>query len=121
MPINERDLALLLDMYNHGIDILNFTRGMNFYQFEKHKMCRAAVEKYFMVIGEAAKKISKTTQDFLPHFKWEEMVGMRNLLAHDYSSTKIGKIWAASQISIPEMLKELEKIEDLKDYINPKS
>jgi len=35
MPINEEDLALLFDIYENCKDIIDFTKGLKFYYFER--------------------------------------------------------------------------------------
>jgi len=45
---------------------------------------------------------------------------LRNKLAHDYGEILAERIWAISKNSIQELLKELEKIEEIKEYIHKK-
>ena len=117
MPLNENDLSFLIDIINCIKDINEFTMEIQFHEFEKDKMRKLAVERQLEVIGQAANKISKETQDILKNIPWPNIIGLRNKLAHDYGEILAERIWTISKNSIQELLKELEKIEDLKKYI----
>jgi uncharacterized protein with HEPN domain len=118
MPLNENDLSYLFDIVNCIIDIKEFTNSIEYYQFEKDKMRRLAVERQLEVIGQAANKISIETQDNFKNIPWKNIIGLRNKLAHDYGEILAERIWKISKNSLQELLKELVKIEELKEYIN---
>ena len=118
MPLNENDLSFLIDIIDCIIDINEFTKGIEFHEFKKDKMRRLAVERQLEIIGQAANKISKETQDILENIPWGNIVGLRNKLAHDYGEILAERIWAISKSSVQELLKELEKIDEIKEYIN---
>jgi uncharacterized protein with HEPN domain len=69
------------------------------------------------IIGQAANKISKETQDALGTIPWGKIIGLRNKLAHDYGEILAERIWNISKTSIQELLDELEKINEIKEYI----
>jgi len=120
MPLNENDLSFIIDIVDCIIDINEFTNGIQFYEFEKDKMRKLAVERQLEVIGQAANKISKETQDILKSIPWKNIIGLRNKLAHDYGEILAERIWAISRNSIQELKAELEKIDEIKEYIDKK-
>jgi len=117
MPLNENDLSFLMDIADCTFDIIEFTNGIQFYEFEKDKMRKLAVERQLEVIGQAANKISKEVQNNLKDIPWSNIIGLRNKLAHDYGEILAERIWSISKNSIGELRIELEKIEELKKYI----
>jgi uncharacterized protein with HEPN domain len=117
MPLNENDLSFLIDIVNCIKDIKEFTTGIEFYEFEKDKMRKLAVERQLEIIGQAANKISQGTQDMVNIIPWGNIIGLRNKLAHDYGEILAERIWEISKNSIQELLEELSKIEELKNYI----
>jgi len=117
MPLNENDLSFLIDIANCINDINDFTKGIQYHEFEKDKMRKLAIERQLEVIGQAANKISKETQNNLKNIPWSNIIGLRNKLAHDYGEILAERIWIISRDSIPELIKELENIEELKEYI----
>ena len=120
MPLNENDLSFLIDISDCIIDINEFTSGIEFYEFEKDKMRKLAVERQLEIIGQAANKISKETQAMIENIPWSNIIGLRNKLAHDYGEILAERIWTISKNSIQELLEELKKIEELKKYIDNK-
>jgi uncharacterized protein with HEPN domain len=119
MPLNENDISFLIDIVECIIDINEFTKGIGFHEFEKDKMRKLAVERQLEIIGQAANKISKETQNATENIPWGNIIGLRNKLAHDYGEILAERIWRISKDSIQELMKELEKIKELKDYIKP--
>jgi uncharacterized protein with HEPN domain len=120
MPLNENDLSYLIDIVDCILDIDEFTNSVEYYQFEKDKMRKLAVERQLEVIGQAANKISIETQNNLGNIQWKNIIGLRNKLAHDYGEILAERIWKISKKSLQELLKELEKIKEIKEYINTK-
>ena len=86
MPLNENDLSFLIDIVDYIMDITEFTDKIGFYEFEKDKMRKLAVERQLEVIGQAANKISKETQSILTGIPWGNIIALRNKLAHDYGT-----------------------------------
>ena len=120
MPLNENDLSFLIDIVDCIFDINEFTKGIEFYEFEKNKMRKLAVERQLEIIGQAANKVSKETQDKLSDIQWGNIIGLRNKLAHDYGEILAERIWTISKKSIQDLLSALENIEEIKDYANKK-
>ena len=120
MPLNENDLSFLIDIIDCIVDITEFTEGISFHEFERDKMRKLAVERQLEVIGQAANKISKETQGVLENIPWGNIIGLRNKLAHDYGEILAERIWAISKKPIQELLAELMKVEELKEYIDGK-
>ena len=120
MPLNENDLSLIIDIIDCIFDINEFTGEILFDEFEKDKMRKLAVERQLEIIGQAANKISKETQENLKDIPWGNIIGLRNKLAHDYGEILAERIWTISKNSIQELLKELENIDELKEYIDKK-
>ncbi|GHV84500.1 hypothetical protein AGMMS50230_01080 [Spirochaetia bacterium] len=70
MPLNENDLSYLIDIVDCIMDIDEFTGSIYYSDFEKDKMRKLAVERQLEVIGQAANKISKETQDSIQNVPW---------------------------------------------------
>jgi uncharacterized protein with HEPN domain len=120
MPLNENDLSYLIDMVDCILDIKEFTKSILYNEFEKDKMRKLAVERQLEIIGQAANKISKETQDVLDTIPWSKIIGLRNKLAHGYRELLAERIWNISRTSIQELLEELKKINEIKEYIKEK-
>jgi uncharacterized protein with HEPN domain len=71
---------------------------------------RYAVEHQLMIIGEAAAHISVGYQELHPEIPWAQIVGQRNVLAHEYGEILVERIWLTVTKSLPELLIMLEKL-----------
>ena len=110
MQPDSRDLAYLWDMRQAAREIAAFLQGISFTKFEQEKMVRYAVERQLMVIGEAAVHISVGFQEQHSEIPWFQIIGQRNVLAHEYGEILVERIWLTATISVPELLKVLEPL-----------
>jgi uncharacterized protein with HEPN domain len=120
MPLSEEDLSYLIDIVDCIMDINDFTKPVEYYQFEKDKMRKLAVERQLEVMGQAANKVSIETQNNLENIPWKKIIGLRNKLAHDYGEILAERIWGITKNSLQDLQKELEKIVELNEYIKTK-
>ena len=117
MPIPKEELSYLLDIYACCKNVIEFTRGICYYQYSKDKMRKSAVERQLTIIGEASNRLSKVTQTELSHIPWGEIIGLRNMIVHEYDEVKHEKLWRISKKHVPALVKELKKIVELMPYI----
>ncbi len=110
MRPKERDLAYLWDMREEARQIGTFLKDIPYAKFVTNNMVRYAVERSLMIIGEAANHVSEEFQEAHPEIAWRQIIGQRNVLAHEYGEIKVDRIWAAAMNSVPILLKELEKL-----------
>jgi len=117
MLLPETEIDYFEDIVEYAVKIVKSTKGVKYYHFKKDYVLASSVKMHLLIIGEAAKNISTETKDKLPYIPWKRMTGLRNKLAHDYGEMLTEIIWLTAQNSIPELLKELNKIAQLKEYI----
>ena len=120
MQLNERDHAYFIDILECILDIREFTKDLSYFSFEKDKIRKLAVERQLEVIGQAANKISEETQSHFNNIPWQNIIGLRNKLAHDYGEILVKRIWDISKKPLDDLYLELLKIEELKDYLKSK-
>ena len=64
----------------------------------------------FIVLGESANRIDKAVQSRYPQIVWHRLVGMRNVLVHEYGKTNYETVWntAANDLTTLELnIKEM--------------
>ncbi len=110
MRPEERDLSLIWDMLEAAKDVVSFTQDVKFIDFEMDKKLRYAVERQILVIGEAAKHISEVTKSAYPDIPWSNIIGMRNVLAHEYGEILTSRIWSTSKKDVPELMSKIQKV-----------
>lgn len=104
-----KDKSYLWDIQEACKDILEFINNVSFYEFAEKKMIRYAVERQFLVIGEAANHLSKDFIDNSPEIPWKKIIGMRNIIAHEYGEILVERIWLTAKNHIEELLNNIEK------------
>ncbi len=63
-----------------------------------------------MVIGEAARHVSDEFQSENPEIPWMQIIGQRNVLAHDYGEILVERVWLTATKSLPELISLLDQV-----------
>ena len=104
-----KDNAYLTDILNSARIIQEHLSGITREQFLADLRTQDAVVRRFEIIGEAARRLSPETLKALPEVPWRLVVGMRNLLIHDYDDVDPKRVWVDSQNDLPPLIGRLEK------------
>lgn len=59
-------------------------------------------------IGETAKKLSDETKQNYPSIHWPSIIGLRNIISHEYEGIKLNIIYDIATENISELLSKLE-------------
>jgi uncharacterized protein with HEPN domain len=110
MPHSERDMSYLWDKRKYALEITEIIKGVSHAKFIENKTIRYAIERLLLIIGEAANHVSREFQEQHPGIEWAQIIGLRNILAHEYGEVKMDKIYLAATKSIPPLLKNLEPL-----------
>jgi uncharacterized protein with HEPN domain len=110
MKPGERDAAYLWDMLDAARRARRLTSGMDFAAFVADERTSLAVERLLENIGEAASHVSLEFIAMHPAIPWRTMVGMRNVLAHQYGSVDQQLVWKSVANGVPELIAFLEPL-----------
>lgn len=92
--MSKRDTEILLADTIESIDkILLYTKDVSFNDFSKDDRTIDAVIRNLEIIGEAANKISETAKREIKNVEWYKIVGLRNVVIHEYFGVDINIIW----------------------------
>ncbi len=99
-----RSLQLYIkDIANAIEEVEEFMRDLTFDEFSENTQAVRAVTMDFIVIGEAAKHLPLETRRSYPQIPWGKVIGMRNILTHDYPEADIEIIWKTAKKRLPEL------------------
>ena len=113
MQNNTSDIVRLKHILDAMKDIRRFINNADYQKFYKHKMLQSACIHQLEIIGEAANHFS---DEFFKKYKdveWAEIVGLRNMLNHEYFGIDIRIVWQVIQNDLPKLKKNINII--LKD------
>ena len=110
MQPNDRDLSYLWDMRKYALEISEIIKGVPHTKFVENKTIRYAIERLLLIIGEAANHVSREFREQHSNIEWAQIIGLRNILAHEYGEIKMDKIYLAATKSIPALLENLEPL-----------
>src|SRR4030066_291125 len=86
------------------------TFWISFDDFSKNTQAIRAVTMDFVIIGEAAKHLPLETRRKHPLISWSRIVGMRNILTHEYPETDVQILWMTAKKSLPELKKAVNDL-----------
>jgi len=73
--------------------IEQYTENISFEAFEKDRKTIDAVIRNFEIIGEASNKLPEEFRKKYPEVPWRSIIGLRNVLIHDYLGVDIKAVW----------------------------
>jgi uncharacterized protein with HEPN domain len=103
----ERDAAHLWDMADAARRVVRLVRGLDYEAFVTDERTGLAIERLLENIGEAASHVSKARRDQLSAIPWAQIIGIRNILAHQYGTIDPRRVWESATEGVPELLERL--------------
>lgn len=62
------------------------------------------------IIGEAAVNLTSEVRARAPDVPWREIIGMRNILVHDYESVDLDVVWDVVENELPALRSKLAEL-----------
>ena len=104
-----RDEVYLLDIFDAARLAMQYVRGKSRDEFLADVQTQDAVIRRLAVIGEAARRVSQTARQAMPDLPWRQMVGMRNIVIHEYDDVDLEVVWDAVTRDLPLLAAALAK------------
>jgi uncharacterized protein with HEPN domain len=105
-------LRQMLDMATEAVEL---AKGRQQDDFENDRIWCLAMERLVLNVGEAARRLSASTQARLPQIPWAEIVAFRNRIVHGYDAIDYNRVWQILESDVPALIVELEKL-DLPEF-----
>ena len=93
-----RDFRLYLDDILGAIErIFEYVRGMDYKTFARDLKTQDAVIRNPEIIGEAARHLPAEMTEKAPVIQWPKIMGLRNILTHEYFGVNLAIVWDVVQ------------------------
>lgn len=110
MPPEKDERASLVDMLEFAREVCSIAEGRSRQDLDADRMLLRALERMLELLGECARRISESTRLAHPSIPWKAMVGMRNIITHEYGRVDLDLVWRTVQRDIPPLVPVLGRI-----------
>ncbi|WP_407568750.1 HepT-like ribonuclease domain-containing protein [Deinococcus altitudinis] len=90
----------------------DLTRPHDLASFSREQTAQDAACMNLLRLGEGTKFVPEELQAAHPELPWNELRGVRNLLAHDYFGVDVALLWYTLTVELPPLSRELEAVLD---------
>ena len=106
----QRDKVYLIDILEAAKLVREYIGNKDKEDFLKDTQRQDAVVRRFAIIGEASRRISDKMKAAYPDVAWNEMIGMRNAIIHEYDDIDMVIVWDTAKKDIPALIYTIEKV-----------
>ena len=85
-----------------------FTAGLSYEAFAASRLTFYATTRALEILSEAARRLSPALRDRHPSLPWKQIMGIGNVLRHDYDDVQEGMIWMTVQDHLDPLLAAVE-------------
>lgn len=78
--------------------------------FKQNELIQSWFIQHLQIIGEASRVISADIREQHPEVPWSQMIGMRNILTHNYFEIDIEVVWSVAERNLPSLKRQIEII-----------
>lgn len=110
MVPDDPDLAYLWDMLEASNEAVDMLGDATAEQFQNNKVLCRAIERVIEIIGEAGRRVSTDFQRSHAEIPWREIVGQRNILAHEYGQVDHALLYKTVREDIPRLMETLSRL-----------
>jgi uncharacterized protein with HEPN domain len=106
----DRDRVFIGQMVEAAAAALDFTEGLSRETVSSDRLVGFAVVRAIQLIGQAARNVSDGVRAANPDVPWRQMIGMRNVVVHDYADVDMHLVWKTVREDLPGLVDRLNAI-----------
>lgn len=110
MPDELNDKVRLLHALESITKINEYVGDIDLESFQSNSMMKDACIRQLGIIGEACNRISEEIKSDNPKIEWRQIIGLRNIVIHQYFGVDDRVIWDILQFELPDLKVKLEII-----------
>src|SRR5687767_4356210 len=110
MSPKDRDQAHIWDMLQAANEARDLCRGLTFETLVRDRRTLLALERLMELLGEAARRVSEKFRTAHPEIPWRKIIGLRNILAHEYGTIDHRRLFLAAAEDTVELSRRLEAL-----------
>ena len=104
----KKDVNIFLEHILESISLIEeYTKGKKEKDFLNSKQLQDAVIRRIEIVGEAVKNIPSDIKDKFKDIPWRNIIGMRDILIHQYFGVDLTLTWKVIKENIPELKKQI--------------
>ena len=103
-------LFRIQDMIDHIGEIQEYLQYDSIHSFQNENYKQKAVERYFEIIGEAARYVPEDIREKYQSIEWNKIIGTRNKIAHDYLGVSSRLLWEIYENKLEPLKQDLIKL-----------
>lgn len=104
------DRVSLVDMLNHAREAVVLLGEASLNDVAENRVLELALRKLVEIVGEAANRVSLTTQQRYTQIPWPKIIGMRNRLIHGYDDISLKRLLETINSDLPPLIEQLETL-----------
>lgn len=104
------DVALIVDMIIAAEDALRLAQTETYDSLLDDLKLQLALVKLIEIVGEAATKLSQQFRVAAAHVPWDQIIGMRHRLVHDYREIDLVLVWQTTQEDLQPLVDDLRAL-----------
>jgi uncharacterized protein with HEPN domain len=78
--------------------------------FKNDELIQTWILHHIQILGEAAARLSDEFQERHPDIPWFKIIGMRNILVHDYFGIDIEAVWSVVENDLPVLYDQIRRL-----------
>jgi uncharacterized protein with HEPN domain len=101
------DNVYLADMLCYARYIVQYTANVDQEMYAGRVDVQLIVERCIIAIGEAANRTAVEFRSARPEIPWQQIIGMRHVLTHDYDNIRLDTVWDVMSNRVPSLIEAI--------------
>lgn len=107
----EKRIKLYLEDILESLEkIEKYSENLTRSKFKEKDIVIDAILRNIEIFGEASRKLPDNFKTQYKHIPWRKIIGLRNIILHEYSNVDLDIIWDVINKNIPKTKNQIKEI-----------